>query len=203
MLYRLTVTQSNNHRGIKSVEIPDGYSVISEGDIIIPGTLVYFGDTNKEKPWQEIAEYNFGQPIRNNIGIYIAPLPKMDKWETLVIRICKGSNRFNKINMIRRALAKRSRMSIRCIEDQFLFEYLCDLANKYKPFNTKRYHVDGMINFICDASPSQAWKCGGDDKTPYFIRFAMVLVCRIVMTEGKDLIGYIPHAAFRNSQKTS
>ena len=73
MLYHLTEAQRHNHRSNKPVEIPNGYSVIGEGDTVVPGTLVYFGDTNKENPWQEMAENNFGKPIRNNIGIYIAP----------------------------------------------------------------------------------------------------------------------------------
>lgn len=196
MLYHLTEAQSHSHRSNKPVEIPDGYSVIGEGDIVVPGTLLYFGDTNKVKPWYEMAKNNFGKPIRNNIGIYIAPLPKMDKWENLVIRICKGrGNKPYKLSMIRRALARRCALKVEWVEECFIFSFLFDLAKRYKEIDFAR--------LVTESAPKEVWKVGMKETDSHFLRFAANLVAEIQRIPGKDLVGYTPHAGFRNSQKTS
>jgi hypothetical protein len=120
----------------------------------------------------------------------------MDKWETLVIRICKGiGNKPYKLRMIRRALARRCALKVEWVEEQFIFSFLFDLAKRYKEIN--------FCRLVEESAPKEVWKVGMKETDSHFLRFAAVLVSEITFTEGDKLIGYISPAGFRNRQKNN
>jgi hypothetical protein len=177
-----------------TVAIPEGYTVLKIGDIVPVGSKVYMGDVDEFTPWHPLKENCIGGPVRSPIGIYIAPLPKMDNWETLVIRICKGrGNKPYKLRMIRRALARRCGLKVEWVEECFIFSFLFDLAKRYKEIN--------FCRLVEESEPKEVWKVGMEETDSHFLRFAANLVAEIRRTEGDKLIGYVPHARFRNSQK--
>ncbi len=178
----------------ETITIPEGYKVLNVGDIVPDGSKVFMGDVNKVTPWYPLTEKSIGQPINNPFGIYIAPLPKMDKWEMLVIRICKGiGNKPYKLRMIRRALARRCGLEVEWVEDSFIFIFLLQVAQRYKEIDLAR--------LVTESAPNEVWKVGMKESDSHCLRFAAVLVGEIWRIEGKNLIGYVPSVGFRNRQK--
>jgi hypothetical protein len=191
MLYTLTEKQRNSYLGVNTVQIPEGYKVLKVGDPLPEGCKGFINGK-----WDSNLFYSVNDKLLSPYTVYIAPLPKMDKWENLVIRICKGiGNKPYKLRMIRRALARRCALKVEWVEEQFVFSFLFDLAKRYKEIN--------FCRLVEESAPKEVWKVGMKETDSHFLRFAAVLVSEITHTKGKDLIGYASSAGFRNRQKNN
>jgi len=189
MLYTLTEEQQNSYLGVKTVQIPEGYEVLKVGDLLPEGCKGFINGK-----WDSNLFYSVNNKLLSPYTVYIAPLPKMDKWENLVIRICKGrGDKPYKLRMIRRALARRCALKVEWVEECFVFSFLLELAQRYKEINFRR--------LVEESAPNQVWKVGMKETDSHFLRFAAVLASEIAHTNGKDLIGYVSNASFRNSRK--